>query len=67
MSQQSRGGGRGSGSGGGYSGQGGRGGRGRGPGGFCVCPSCGKKVSHRQGVPCVEMRCPDCGTALVRE
>ena len=49
-------------------------GRGRQPGGFglgpsgnCVCPKCGKKVSHQRGVPCYEHKCPDCGTQMTRE
>ncbi|MEJ5363988.1 MAG: hypothetical protein WHS86_02710 [Desulfosoma sp.] len=33
---------------------------------FCVCPACGEKVPHRQGVPCVQMTCPKCGKAMVR-
>ena len=48
-------------------GRGRMGGAGRGPGGECVCPSCGKKVSHERGVPCYEVRCPKCGTAMTRE
>lgn len=60
----------------------GKGGRGRGQGGpgqgagmgrgaqgapaFCLCPACGEKVPHRQGVPCVQMTCPKCGKAMVR-
>ncbi len=58
-------------------GKGGRGrgspGQGAGPGrgsqgapAFCVCPACGEKVPHRQGVPCNEMTCPKCGKAMVR-
>ena len=60
--------------GGGGRGQGGRGqgggrkgGFARGPGGNCVCPSCGKTVSHEQGVPCFETRCPDCGALMTRQ
>ena len=51
----------------------GRGGRGRmrgpfaaGPGGTCVCPSCKNKVPHQAGVPCYQMKCPKCGTPMVR-
>jgi len=57
------------------SGRGGRGGgRGRmggskaaGPDGFCVCPNCSNKVKHTVGKPCFEMKCPKCGTQMVRE
>ncbi|MCL7959602.1 MAG: ferredoxin [marine benthic group bacterium] len=38
-----------------------------GPGGDCVCPKCGKKVRHEYAEPCRQVRCPDCGTAMVRE
>ena len=50
----------------------GKGGRGRmggfglGPGGECICPNCGTKVSHRRGVPCYEHRCPKCGQPMTR-
>lgn len=51
----------------------GRGGRGRQPGGFglgpggeCVCPSCGNKVPHQAGVPCYTVKCPKCGSPMVR-
>jgi len=53
----------GSGSGGGSQGRG----QGLGAGGFCVCPKCGQRVPHRQGVPCLEERCATCGVAMVRE
>jgi len=48
-------------------GMGGRmGGRAAGPGGFCVCPSCGEKISHQAGIPCFDRSCPKCGTKMVR-
>ena len=51
----------------------GGGGRGRnkggafGPGGFCVCAKCGEKVPHDRGIRCTELKCPKCGSTLVRE
>ena len=59
---QGRGGGRGQGRGGG-----GRGRAGAGPGGECLCPSCGAKVPHEAGIPCPQVKCPQCGQAMVRE
>jgi len=54
-------------------GRGGTGGRGRmngpnaaGPGGSCVCPNCGKKVTHQVGVPCYQLICPKCGSKMAR-
>ena len=38
-----------------------------GPGGYCICPSCGKKVAHQAGVPCYSVNCPKCGIRMVRE
>lgn len=38
-----------------------------GPGGTCVCPACGEKAPHQQGSPCLQMKCPKCGAAMVRE
>ena len=40
-----------------------------GPGGFCVCvnPQCGHKQSHERGQPCYKLRCPQCGSPLVRK
>ncbi len=48
-------------------GQCGGGRRGKGPGGFCVCPNCGERVPHERGVPCMQVKCPKCGTYMVRE
>lgn len=51
----------------------GQGGRGRmggfaaGPSGNCVCPSCGHKAQHQAGVPCTDVKCPNCGSAMTRE
>ncbi len=41
--------------------------QGAGPGGNCVCPNCGEKVPHQQGVPCYGVNCPKCGTKMQRE
>lgn len=51
--------------GGGGRGQGG--GFGAGPGGYCVCPSCGERVSHQLGTPCFEQKCPKCRATMTRE
>lgn len=40
---------------------------GQGAGGFCICPKCGLKKSHQAGIPCMDERCPKCGSAMVRE
>jgi hypothetical protein len=37
-----------------------------GPGGKCVCPTCGTEVNHQIGVPCSDIKCPKCGTSMVR-
>ncbi len=58
------GGGRGGGMGAGRSGGGQR--PGAGPGGGCVCPNCGQSAPHQAGIPCTEMKCPNCGTAMLR-
>jgi predicted Fe-Mo cluster-binding NifX family protein len=56
--------------GGGGRGMGRGGGRGRGFGGGppadCVCPSCGQRVTHSPGTPCRSLKCPKCGTVMVR-
>jgi hypothetical protein len=63
----------GGGQGGGYGPGGGRG-QGRrggpkagGPGGYCVCPKCSHRVEHQAGQPCYELKCPQCGTQMIRE
>ena len=38
-----------------------------GPGGNCVCPNCGERVAHQQGVPCNTVNCPKCSTKMTRE
>ena len=40
---------------------------GAGPAGICVCPSCGEKVPHKQGMPCYAVNCPKCGSKMARE
>ena len=52
------------------------GGRGRmggplsaGPGGDCVCtnPDCQHEASHQVGAPCYQIKCPKCGSPMVRK
>ncbi|TSA25800.1 hypothetical protein D4R71_04800 [bacterium] len=45
----------------------GQGGNFAGPGGYCVCPSCGYKEVHVQGVTCMNKTCPKCGAKMARE
>ncbi len=47
-------------------GRGRKGGFGLGTGGNCLCPKCGKTMPHQTGVPCTDMKCPDCGVAMTR-
>jgi len=35
--------------------------------GFCVCPKCGKRISHKAGKPCRQTNCPDCNVNMCRE
>jgi hypothetical protein len=35
--------------------------------GTCVCPKCGHREPHERGVPCIQKRCPECGTLMTRE
>jgi uncharacterized protein len=34
---------------------------------ICVCPDCGFELPHRQGEPCRETICPQCGAGLTRK
>ncbi len=45
----------------------GRMGQGARAGGFCVCPKCGFRKPHQAGVPCMDERCSQCGSVMVRE
>ncbi|MDR3567383.1 MAG: NifB/NifX family molybdenum-iron cluster-binding protein [Syntrophobacteraceae bacterium] len=38
-----------------------------GPGGFCVCPRCGETVGHERGIPCSQILCPACSSAMTRK
>jgi hypothetical protein len=38
-----------------------------GRGGKCVCPKCDKEISHSKGKPCMEEKCPECGSKMVRK
>jgi len=39
---------------------------GAGSGGKCVCPNCGEVRTHQRGIPCLNNKCPKCGTMMVR-
>jgi len=39
----------------------------RGAGGDCICPQCGHHQPHERGIPCTQVKCPQCGTAMIRE
>jgi hypothetical protein len=47
-------------------GKGRMGGRGLGAGGECLCPQCGTRAPHERGMPCIQQKCPQCGTLMVR-
>ncbi|MHC1605665.1 MAG: DUF134 domain-containing protein [Candidatus Methanofastidiosia archaeon] len=42
-------------------------GRGLGFGGpdNCKCPKCGHEVPHQRGIPCIQTKCPECGTMMI--
>ncbi|MEA1937384.1 MAG: cation diffusion facilitator family transporter [Patescibacteria group bacterium] len=39
----------------------------KGPDGYCVCEKCGYKTPHQRGVPCSNLKCPNCNVNLERE
>lgn len=39
---------------------------GKGPDGYCVCEKCGYKTSHQGGMPCSNLKCPNCNADLKR-
>lgn len=52
----------------------GRAGRGRnngpsaaGPGGECICTQCGRTLPHQQDYPCMQIKCPQCGSPMTRK
>lgn len=47
----------------------GKGGPRQGDGGAanCVCPSCGHTIVHQRGTPCNQVKCSECGAAMVGE
>lgn len=47
-------------------GRGRMGGKGLGAGGDCLCPKCGTMMPHERGVPCMQQKCPQCGSLMVR-
>ena len=42
-------------------------GSGLGNGGACICPQCGTQIPHRQGQPCYQTTCPQCGSTMSRD
>jgi len=41
--------------------------RAAGVGGHCFCTKCGYRELHERGIPCMQKKCPQCGTTLIRE
>ena len=35
--------------------------------GTCLCPQCNHRQPHKRGVPCMHLKCPQCGTTMIRE
>ncbi|MGC8979552.1 DUF134 domain-containing protein [Caldisericum sp.] len=43
----------------------GLGSRGAGGASVCVCPKCGNEQPHARGIPCTQVKCSKCGTAMI--
>ncbi|KUG24360.1 ferredoxin 2 [hydrocarbon metagenome] len=41
--------------------------RAAGVGGNCLCTKCGYREPHERGIPCMQKKCPQCGSTLIRE
>jgi len=37
-----------------------------GPASNCICPKCSYETQKERGVPCTEMKCPECSTMMIR-
>ncbi|WP_292484845.1 DUF134 domain-containing protein [Methanohalobium sp.] len=37
-----------------------------GPSGTCICPDCGYEQSHQKGIPCNQVKCPECSKLMIR-
>jgi hypothetical protein len=59
--------GRGAGQGGSRTGKRSGSGAGTGPIGECMCPKCGTTVPHEVRTPCYFVKCPKCGSKMVRK
>lgn len=40
---------------------------GKGPDGYCFCEKCGYKTPHQRGIPCSNLKCPNCNVNLERD
>lgn len=37
------------------------------PGGYCICPSCGEKIPHKENIRCNEIKCPKCSNLMIKD
>jgi predicted DNA-binding protein (UPF0251 family) len=35
--------------------------------GYCICPKCDERITHKRGFPCQEESCPKCGQKMMRK
>ncbi|SMF62366.1 hypothetical protein SAMN02745866_04003 [Alteromonadaceae bacterium Bs31] len=38
-----------------------------GDGGQCICPKCDLRLAHKNGIPCQQEKCPQCGAKMLRK